>query len=118
MKQTILCALTLWALCSCSTNQTTAAFKGETASDLTVTTALAGWGAYVAAEHPGTNAEQQVFAAFKVTQSAELALIDATTALASNPAATNSATAAQNAFAASQLDFVNLVQSLTNLPAK
>lgn len=98
----------------CSTSQTTTAYKGEAATDLSVKTALTGWGFYVAAKHPGTNAEETVLQAFKVYKAAELTLIDATASLASNPTNTSPVVAAQNAVAASQVSLVNLISSLTN----
>lgn len=111
-----LCLLPILAAIGCTTDQTTAAYKGANASDLAVTAAMTGWGAYVATVHPGTNAEFKVFTAFNSYKQAELALVDATASLASNPTNTAPAVAAQNALAAAQLDLVNLISSLTNGP--
>jgi hypothetical protein len=108
-----------WTFTGCTTNQVTAAYKVEAATTVTVQAAMTGWGTYVALYHPGTNAEQKVFNAFQIWQSSELAMVDATASLASDPTNTAPAQAAQNAVAASQLDLINLIASLTNtLPAQ
>ncbi len=110
-------ACLLWA--GCSTTQTTVAYKGEAATDLAVKTAMTGWGTYVALKHPDTASELQVFNAFEAYKAAELALIDATASLASNPTNTPALNAAQNAVAASQADLIKLISTLTNsLPTK
>jgi hypothetical protein len=100
----------------CSTNQTTAAYKGEVVTDTAVKTAMTGWGVYVQLYHPGTNAETQVLHAFNSMRAAELTVVDATESLASNPTNTAPLQAAENALAASQADLVTLIGSLTNNP--
>ncbi len=113
-----LCSLACiaWMFAGCSTTQTELAFKTEQAADLTVQTAMTGWGTYVALEHPGTNTEAKVLAAFNIYKNAELALVDATASLASEPTNTAPLTAAQSALAASQASLLSLITSLTNTP--
>lgn len=108
--------LTAAGLLGCSTNQTTAAYKGEVATDTAIATAMSGWGAYVSLYHPGTNTEQKVFDAFALYKQSEITLIDATASLAGNPTNTAPQQAALNAVAATQLDLLNLITTLTNSP--
>jgi hypothetical protein len=97
----------LWA--GCNTTQQTVAYKAETATDLAVTTAMVGWGAYVATEHPGTNAEQTVLNAFEATKTAELAVVDATAATNTTPLAT-----AQTVLSESQAALLKIISIYTN----
>ncbi len=108
-----LCLALAWG---CSTNQTTVTYKAEVATDGGVRAAMIGWGGYVAAQHPGTNSELKVLAAFRTVKASELALVDATASLAADATNTNAVTAAQNALTAAQVDLVNLIGSLTNNP--
>jgi hypothetical protein len=101
-------------LTACSTSQTTAAYKGEVATQTAVAAAMTGWGVYVGMYHPGTNEEQKVFDAFQIYKQSELLLIDSTASLANNPTNTTTSQAALNAVAAAQLDLLNLITSLTN----
>lgn len=103
-------------LTGCSTNQTTTAYKGEVVGDTGVKTAMTGWGVYVQLYKPGTNAEQKVLNSFNLVRAAELTLVDATASLAQNPTNTAPLQAAENALAASQVDLVTLIGSLTNNP--
>jgi hypothetical protein len=107
-------ACVAWVFIGCSTTQTTAAYKAEAATDVTVQAAMTGWGTYVQLYQPGTNAEQKVLDAFNLYRQSQLALVDATASLASNPTNTAPLQAAENAVAASQLDLINLIGSLTN----
>lgn len=82
---------------------------------------MTGWGAYVAAKHPGTNVEQKVFTAFQLYQNAELSLVQASAAVASSTNADGSPQStvqAKAALDAAQLYLVNLITSLTNSPPK
>ncbi len=98
----------------CGSTPTAIAYKGEVATDAAVRTAMVGWGAYVAAKHPGTNAEQKVLNAFRLVKQSELVLLDATESLALSPTNTAPLVAAQNAVAASEVNLQKLISSLTN----
>jgi hypothetical protein len=107
------------ALCcieACSSNQQTAAYKAASATDAAVRGAMTGWGAYVAVAQPGTNTEARVFQAFSIYQAAELAVIDASSALATNPAATNAVTSALVIQQSAGADLLALITSITNKP--
>jgi hypothetical protein len=100
-------------LTGCTTSQQAAAFKVETGANISVSAAMTGWGAYVALQHPGTNAEQTVYNAFESYKSANLAAINATEALAQSPTtiSTNVVISAQNLASQSITNLVNLIQS-------
>ena len=98
----------------CQTPPATVAYKGESAANVTVIAAMTAWGAYVASEHPGIPAELKVKSAFEKTQSAELALIDATTAWVASKPADGGATAPPNVLAA-QAAFQTAVNELVAL---
>jgi hypothetical protein len=102
----------------CSSTAQSNSFKAATATDAAVRAAMIGWGAYVTVAKPGTNSETQVRNAFDIYRSAELAVIDATSAVSTNATATNALNAALIAEAAAQADLVNLVSSLTNTTTK
>lgn len=115
----LICSLLLISLMfsGCATPPATIAYKTESAADIAVISAMSGWGAYVAASHPGVATELKVKAAFEKTQAAEIALIDATSAwVRLSPAAGGSTAppdviAAQAAFSQATASLVTLVQS-------
>ena len=117
LKRLITLACLAVTLTGCNSTPSTVAYKGEVATDAAVITAMTGWGAYVTAKQPGAATEQKVFAAFEIYKAAQLTLIDATASLAANPTNTVPLQAAENAVAASQLDLINLIASLTNAPS-
>ena len=107
-------------LVGCSSTPVTVAYKTEVTADTTAVAALTGWNAYVGAYHPGTNAELKVKQLFLQTQSAELALVQATYAWqlsGTNASSTNVpplVTSAQAQYAAATSNLVNLIASLTS----
>lgn len=107
------CCLLALSFTACNTTPATIAYKGEVATDASVRSAMIGWGGYVALKHPGTNDEQRVKNAFNLYKQAQLTLIDATAALASNPTNATPVQAAQNVVAAAQVNLVNLISALT-----
>lgn len=98
----------------CHSTPSTIAYKGEVATDAAVRSAMVGWGAYVAAKHPGTNSEAKVRDAFNLYKQAQLTLIDATAAFASNPTNSTPVQAATSVVVAAQANLVNLISSITN----
>lgn len=116
--KTLICFLLCCGLfTACQTPPATIAYKSESAADIAVISAMSGWGAYVAAAHPGVAAELKVKAAFEKTQAAEIALIDATSAWVRLSPASGGSTAppdviaAQAAFSQATASLVTLVQS-------
>ena len=77
---------------------------------------MTGWGAYVTVTHPPAAQELAVKAAFERVQAGELAVIDATAAVAASPTNTAPADAAKAALAAAQNDLLSLLNSITNNP--
>lgn len=113
---TMASGLALCTVLGCSTNAQKVTYQAVTGTDATVRTAMTGWGAYVSYAHPGTNTELKVKQAFDSYRAGELAVIDATSALASNPGATNAVQAALIMEQAAQADLLNLISQLTNSP--
>lgn len=107
----------LTAIQGCSTTATTTAFNASTATDAAVRTAMTGWGLYVAAEHPSSNSEQQVWMAFESVKAGEVAVLQAESQLATNSSATNLLVTAENALGASISGLTNVINALTNTPA-
>jgi hypothetical protein len=116
-KLSLLLALALPALMltGCA-SAPTAAYKAESATAVTVETAMTAWGDYVAAHHPPASEELAVKAAFERYQAAELLAIDATASYVSlastNASASGSGLSVASAGAAQALsDLVSLLQS-------
>lgn len=107
----------LW-IQGCSSTPTTTAFNASTATDAAVRTAMTGWGLYVAAEHPSSNSEQQVWMAFESVKAGEIAVLQAESQLATNSSATNLLVTAENALGASISGLTNVINALTNTPSK
>lgn len=112
----VLVAVAAFVTASCTTNQQTTAYNAAGATDAAVRTAMIGWGAYVSVAHPGTNTELTVRNAFLAYRNSELAVIDATEAVSTNPQATNLLNAAVIAERAAQADLLNIIKAYTNSP--
>jgi len=92
---------------------TSAVFKSEKATAVTVETAMSGWNDYVGQFHPPVTAELKVKSAFEKYRAAEIVAIDATAAYAAAKTDANKSTmhAASAAVAASLGDLVTVIQS-------
>ena len=98
----------------CSTSQQAATYKATLATDAAVRTAMIGWGAYVTANHPGTNAEMQVYKAFQIYKSSAVVVLEATENLTTNTAATNAWTQAVAVEQSAQAGLISMISTLTN----
>lgn len=105
---------TCLAVVGCKTSQLATAQKVSVATDLTVSTAMNGWGIYVDAKHPGTNAERQVLHTWQAVKATELTILDAEASLISNPTNTPPLVAAQAAYQASASNLFTLLSTITN----
>lgn len=76
---------------------------------------MTGWGLYVGANRPGTNAETQVLNAWKVVKAAELTLNDAETVLITTPTNTTPLLTAEAVYAAAQTNLFTTISSITNV---
>ncbi|MGZ4960984.1 MAG: hypothetical protein ACXWKG_19035 [Limisphaerales bacterium] len=92
---------------------TSAAYKTEKATAVTVEKAMAGWNDYVGQFHPSQAAEMKVKSAFEKYRVAELVAIDATAAYAAEKTDAKKTTmqAAAAAVAASLTDLVAVIQT-------
>ncbi len=76
------CAFPLCLFQGCA-GQTKVAYQVETGAQVTVETAMTAWGDYVKAHHPPASDELKVKLAYEKYQMANVAAVDATSALAS-----------------------------------
>jgi hypothetical protein len=95
-----LLAVTPFYFSGCKSTPQQAIYETAGTTIVGVDTAMNLWGAYVAAEHPGTNIESQVKAAFDQYQAAMTVFCDAGAAYAATGGTNGTATAALNQAAA------------------
>lgn len=99
----------------CSTTPQRAAYEAAGTTQVTVDTAMTLWGAYVAANHPGTNAEAVVNSAYSKYQTGFAVLADAGAIYAAtggtNSAATAALSQATSNIATEISDLENLIAS-------
>ena len=98
-----------FTLAGCGSSPQTVAYQAAGTTVVTVDAAMGEWGAYVAAEHPGTNAELAVKSAYEKYQASMAVVTDAGAAYA--------ATGGTNSVAISALDQAeaNSAQDLADL---